>query len=318
MNIPENREQLEELVMRYLYDDLDSADRAAFEQALASNPLLLEILEQEQSLEQAIPQGTAVHIDDDRLQDARRQTRRNLQRQIANRSAIGEFLVTLMRKPSLVALQSVALAASYVLGVLIASPTDGEVNPMAGVISPLALVGEQDYEISEMHIDSFDPVSGEIDLSFAIASDTRLSGNVADTGIRTLMTVALLNEIDEAATLDTIDALQSASYDNDISASMIHVLTNDNNPGVRYSAVQSLVNYVEDDQVRTALRSALQQDVNPGVRVEAFNALAQNPDPDTMVIFRQVAEMDGNDYIRERARAIVEGTDNNLNNSEFF
>ena len=50
MNIPENREQLEELVLRYLYNDLDSADRAAFEQALASNPQLREILEQEQNL----------------------------------------------------------------------------------------------------------------------------------------------------------------------------------------------------------------------------------------------------------------------------
>ena len=318
MNIPESREQLEELVVRYLYDDLDSDEKTVFEQALASNPLLQEILEQEQSLERAIPRGTTVHIDEDRLQDSRRQLRRNLQRQVANRSVIGEFLVTLMRKPSLVALQSVALAASYVLGVLIASPSDSEVAPMAGIITPLALVGEQDYEISDMHIDSFDPVSGEIDLSFAIASDTRLSGNVADTGIRTLMTVALLNEIDEASRLDTIEALQNASYDDDISASMIHVLTNDNNPGVRYSAVRSLVNYVEEDQVKTALRNALQQDVNPGVRVEAFNALAQNPDPDTLVIFRQAAETDGNDYIRERARAIVEGTDNNLNNSEFF
>ena len=144
MNIPENREQLEELVMRYLYDDFDSAERAAFEQALASNPLLQEILEQEQSLERAIPRGTAVHIDEERLQDSRRQMRRNLQKQVANRSAIAEFLVTLMRKPSLVALQSVALAASYVLGVLIASPSDGEVNPVAGIISPLALVGEQE------------------------------------------------------------------------------------------------------------------------------------------------------------------------------
>jgi len=318
MNIPESREQLEELVLRYLYDDLNSGERTAFEQALSSNQLLREIFDQEQSLDRAIPQGTAVYIDDDRLQDTRLQMRRNLQRQVANRSVIGEFLVTLMRKPSLVALQSVALAASYVLGVLIASPSGGEVSPMTGIISPLALVGEQDYEISDMHIDSFDPVSGEIDLSFALASDTRLTGNVADAGIRTLMTVALLNEIDEASTLDTIEALQNASYDEEISASMIHVLTNDNNPGVRYSAVRSLVDYVEDDQVRTALRSALQQDVNPGVRVEAFNALALNPDPDTLAIFRQVAEMDGNDYIRERATAIVEGTDNNLNNSEFF
>lgn len=185
-------------------------------------------------------------------------------------------------------------------------------------MSPLALVGEQDYEISEMHIDRFDPLSGDIELSFAIASETRLSGNVADAGIRTLMTVALVNEIDEASRLDTIEALQKASYDDKVSASMIYVLNNDDNPGVRYSAVRSLVSYVAEDEVKQALLDALQQDVNPGVRVEAFNALATNPDREVLAVFRQRAELDGNDYIRERARAIVDNPGNGLNNTEFF
>lgn len=321
MNIPENRQQLEDLVLRYLYDDLDENDKALFERELTTNPLLQEILEQERALEKAIPRGTTVHIDGERLEDNRRLMRRNLQKQVANRSVIGDFLVTLMRKPSLVALQSAALAASYVLGVLIASPGGNdapEVNPVAGLVTPLALVGEQDYEISEMHIDRFDPVSGEIELTFAIASDTSLSGNVSDAGIRTLMTVALLNEIDEAARLDTIDALQNVSYDDTTTASIIHVLNNDINPGVRYSAVRSLVDYVENERVRGALRDALRQDVNPGVRIEAFNALAQNPDSETLAVFRQIAQEDGNDYIRQRALAILEGSDTGLDNTEFF
>jgi len=321
MNIPESREQLEDLVLRYLYNDLDAAERAAFEQELTRNGQLRDMLAREQGLEQAIPRGTAVYIDDDRLEENRRLLRRSLQRQVANRSAAGEFLATLLRKPSLVALQSVALAASYVLGFLIASPAEqgaGSRNPETALVSPLALVGEQDYEIADMHIDRFDPVSGDIDLSFAIAAETRLSGNVADPGIRTLMTVALVNEIDEAGRLDTIEALQKASYDEEVSASMIYVLNNDENPGVRYSAVRSLVNYAENEQVRHALRNALQQDVNPGVRVEAFNALARNPDPETLALFRQQAELDGNDYIRARARAIVENPGNSLNNAEFF
>jgi len=318
MNIPETKEQLEDLVLRYLYQDLSDQERAAFEQELTRSEQLREMLAREQGLERAIPRGTTVHIDDERLLENRRLLRRNLQKQVANRSPVGQFLATLLRRPSLVALQSVALAASYVLGFLIASPGGQAGGAGGGLISPLALVGEQDYEISEMHIDRFDPLSGDIELSFAIASETRLSGNVADAGIRTLMTVALVNEIDEASRLDTIEALQKASYDDKVSASMIYVLNNDDNPGVRYSAVRSLVSYVADNEVKQALLDALQQDVNPGVRVEAFNALATNPDREVLAVFRQRAELDGNDYIRERARAIVENPDRRLNNTEFF
>lgn len=318
MNIPETKEQLEDLVLRYLYQDLSDQERAAFEQELTRSEQLREMLAREQGLERAIPRGTTVHIDDERVLENRRLLRRNLQKQVANRSPVGQFLATLLRRPSLVALQSVALAASYVLGFLIASPGGQAGGAGGGLMSPLALVGEQDYEISEMHIDRFDPLSGDIELSFAIASETRLSGNVADAGIRTLMTVALVNEIDEASRLDTIEALQKASYDDKVSASMIYVLNNDDNPGVRYSAVRSLVSYVAEDEVKQALLDALQQDVNPGVRVEAFNALATNPDREVLAVFRQRAELDGNDYIRERARAIVDNPGNGLNNTEFF
>jgi hypothetical protein len=320
MNKPEDREQLEDLVLRYLYGDLDNAERTSFERALSDNRQLQEILLREQALEHAIPLGTSVHIDDGRLEDNRHRMHRNLQRQVANRSPVSAFLQALIRKPSLMALQSAARAASFVLGILIdGSGGDGSAgnSPQSGV-SPLALIGEQDYEISAMQVDRFDPLSGDIDLSFSMASETRMSGNVSDVGIRTLMTVALLNEIDEAARLDAIEVLQNASYTDEVSSSIIYVLNNDSNPGVRYSAVRSLVDYVEIEPVRNALRNALQDDVNPGVRVEAFNALARNPDSETLAVFRQRAEVDGNDYIRQRAREIIENPGNGVNNSEFF
>ncbi len=321
MKIPENRKQLEEFVLRYLYDDLDDEQRAVFERELSDNAQLQLILSMEQNLERTIPRGTSVYIDDDRLEDNRRLVRRRLQRLVAHRPAAGEFLIALLHRPSLAVLQIATLAICFALGFVVAGATgteSGAGDVLADAITPLGLVGEQDYEISELNIERFDPVSGDIDLSFAIASDTRLRGNVSDAGIRTLMTVALLNEIDEAARLDTVEALQSVSNDNLVSASMIYVLTNDGNPGVRYSAVRSLVNHVDDERVESALRNALQQDVNPGVRVEAFNALARNPDSDTLMVFRQAAEVDGNDYIRQRARAIIETTQSGLNNSEIF
>lgn len=313
MNLPENQEQMEQLVIRYLYSDMDDQEIQEFNQALKNNSALRAVFEREQHLNQSVPAGTAPYIDDDRIEENRRKLHRNLQRQVANQSTLGNFFLGMLRKPSLVAFQSIALVSSYILGFIIASP--GEVatqpgNPMAGIVSPLSLVGEQDYEIADMHIDRFDPVSGDIDLSFSIASETRLQGNVSDTGVRTLMTVALLNEIDAAARLDAIEALQNARYDEDVSASMIHVLNTDNNPGVRYSAVRSLVDFVEDEPVRDALRNALSNDVNPGVRLEAFDALASNPDEETLAVFRRLTTLETNSYIRDRAREIVEGNDN--------
>ncbi|MCB1669776.1 MAG: HEAT repeat domain-containing protein [Gammaproteobacteria bacterium] len=319
MNIPENERQLEDLVLRYLYDDLDSGQRTAFEHELTVNRQLKKLLEREQSLELSIPRGTSVYIDDERLGDNRRQVRRQLQRQVAKRPLLTEFLAALVRRPALAVLQTAVLAVSFALGFVIAGPGTSITTPVssgtevAARMSPLGLVGEQDYEIANLQIERFDPASGDIELSFALASDTHLSGNISEAGIRTLMTVALVNEIDEAARLDTLDVLQKASYDDQVSASMIYVLNNDENPGVRYAAVRSLVEFVEDEQVKSALRQALGRDVNPGVRVEAFNALAENPDPETLAVFRQRAESDGNDYIRQQARAILENTDPNSN-----
>jgi hypothetical protein len=321
MNIPERKEDLELLVVRYLYGDLTESERAEVEAAAGDNSMLKELLEEEQRLDRSIPLGTAPYIDNVRQEENRRLLRRNLQKQVADQSALSNFLVSMLRKPSLVAFQSIALIASYFLGSFIAGP--GEISPNSNApafatLSPLSLINEEDYEISQMRINEFDPSSGAIDLSFSLISESQLSGNVADAGVRTLMTVALLNEIDATARLDTLDALQNAAYDSDLSDSMIHVLSSDNNPGVRYSAVKSLVNYAENDTVRSALLAALNQDVNPGVRIEAFNALAQNPDAETLAIFRQIMSNDSNSYIRDTARSIVEDSEINNAQSDIF
>lgn len=145
-------------------------------------------------------------------------------------------------------------------------------------------------------------------MSFSLASETRLSGNVADTGIHQLMAVALQNDIDPAARIDSINALLTVSDGTDVYEALIYVLRNDLNPGVRYQAIQSLVALAHEEQVREALRFALTEDVNPGVRLEAFEALANNPGSQTLAVFREQMENDSNEYLRAQARNIVEGT----------
>jgi len=315
MIIPENKEQLQLLVIRYLYGDLSGQEMAQFDSELKSNSLLRALLEAEQRFDSAIPIGTQPRIDADRIEGNRWLLRQNLQRENRTRFSFRQWLQELSNRPMTLMFQGAAMAATFVLGILIATPAavenPGQGNQLLAVeASPLEFIGDEDYEIFQFKVNNYDASTGDIDLSFSLASETRLTGNVADKGIHSLMAVALQGDIDSGSRLDTIDALQGVSSGNEVSRALVHVLMNDQNPGVRYQAVLSLVELANQDHVREALRYALSEDVNQGVRVEAFQALVNYPDDQTLSLFRQQMEVDSNEYIRAQARSIVEESDN--------
>ena len=317
MTIPESKEQLQHLVIQYLYGDLSAEEIAQFEQELKSNSSLQQILHEEQRLDSALPVGMQPHIDADRLQGNRWLLRQNLERENRTRFSIKQWVESMTARPVTVAFQGLAMAATFVLGILVATPAGiqnaapdaAQLASSDADLSPLALINDEDYEIYQLKVNEYDALTGDIDLSFSLASETRVSGNVADQGIYTLMAVALQHDIDSASRLDTINALQTVASDNRVLEALIHVLINDQNPGVRYQAVQSLVDLAHEERVRDALRFALRKDVNQGVRVEAFNALTNYQDEKTLAVFRQQMETDSNEYIRMQARSIVEETD---------
>lgn len=319
MTIPENKEQLQHLVIRYLYGDLNSDEVARFDRELETNPALRSAFEAEQRLDSTLPMGLQPQIDEDRLQGNRFMLRQNLEREKRTRFSLRTWLQEIFDRPLLVAFQGVAMAATFVLGIMLASPE--AVQPSgSGVeqavamnastdLTPLQLISDEDYEIYQLKVNDYDAVTGEIDLSFSLASETRLTGNIKDQNIHGLMAVALQDDIDSASRLDTINALQTVASGDKVYEALIHVLTNDQNPGVRYQAVQSLVLLAHEERVRDALRYALSEDVNQGVRVEAFQALVNYPDEQTLAVFRQKMDVDSNEFIRTQARSIVEESD---------
>ncbi len=317
-----DREQLELQVIQYLYGDMDSEGREKFEQLLASNPDVQSMLEEEQRFDSAFPHGIQPRIDEERLQGNRWLLRQNLQKELRPRFSIQQWVKGLTERPLTVAFQGAAMAMTFVLGVMVSGPGLQQADPtsanptsivsstqdveLINASTPLSLINEDDYEIYQMTVNSYDAASGDIDLTFSLASETRVSGNVADQSVHQLMAVALQNDIDSASRLDTINALQPVVSGDQVFEALIYVLTNDQNPGVRYQAVQSLVALSDQERVRDALRFALSEDVNPGVRVEAFNALASYRDEETLNIFRQKMEADSNEYIRTQSRVIIE------------
>lgn len=326
MTIPETVEQQQLLVMDYLYGDWDETQKREFEQLLASNESLRTLLESESRFDASFPIGTQPFIDEDRLDGNRWLLQQNLTKASRSQFSIQTWLAGLTQRPLGVAFQGGAMAMTFVLGVMVASPSDDLVTQTPGgallntaglsesgqgsVLSPLALVSDEDFEIYKLKVNHYDAATGDIDLSFALASETRLSGNVADSKISQLMAVALQDDIDSASRLDTINALQPVASGDRVYNALIYVLTNDENPGVRYQAVRSLVALSDEEKVKDALRLALAKDVNSGVRIEAFNALMPYRDEQTLNLFRTQMEVDSSEYIRNQSRFIVEQTEN--------
>ena len=314
-----NQAQLEMQVIQYLYGDMDESQSAAFEQEMAVNPELRNMLEQEQRFDSAFPQVSQPLIDEERIQGNRWLLRQNLQKAARPSFSLRQWWQGLWERPLTVAFQGAAMAMTFVLGVMVAgSPSSPEVPAAllaATPDSPLSLVNDDDYEIYQLQVNSYDAATGDIDLTFALASETRLTGNVADQNVNQLMAVALQNDIPSASRLDTINALQPVVNGNQVYEALIHVLTNDQNPGVRYQAVQSLVALADEERVRDALRFALREDVNPGVRVEAFNALSNFRDEQTLAVFREQMDTDSNEYIRTQSRSIIEAMEEADNNN---
>lgn len=312
MTTTDTNEQMEHRVIQYLYGGLSGSELQRFEQELVDNPQLAQMLEREQRFNSAVPVGVQPAIDEERLQGNRWLLRQNLQRETAPRFSVTQALRNLTQRPLMVAFQGAAMAMTFVLGLFVAgfgtqpgSATDSAPSLVQGM-SPLSLLSEDDYEIYQLQVNSYDAMTGDIDLSFSLASETRLRGNVADQNVSQLMAVALQDDIDSASRLDTINALQPVISGDQVYEALIYVLTNDQNPGVRYQAVQSLVALSDQERVRDALRYALREDVNEGVRVEAFNALSQYRDEETLAIFRQKVDADSNEYIRTQSRVIIE------------
>ncbi|MDT8427485.1 MAG: HEAT repeat domain-containing protein [Pseudomonadales bacterium] len=319
MSKTEQTEQAKYRVIRYLYGAMSATERAQFDTELQTDPRLQTALAQEQHFNRLVPAGLRPHIDTDRLQGNWFMLQQRLHQTARSGFFSKGWINTIRRRPWLILKQGAIIATSFLLGILVSTGNGFNMAPFISkpsdtpINSPLALIGETDYEIFQLQVENYDATTGDIALRFALASESRISGNIADQEIHSLMAVALKNNINSAARLDAIEALQPLVTDRTVYEALIHVLDNDSNPGVRFQAVQALTQLLGEEPVRAALRRALQRDTNEGVRVQAFQALAQAltqyREPETLAVFRQQIDQDSNPFIRSQAQQILTGMD---------
>ncbi len=223
---------------------------------------------------------------------------------------------------------SIASAAILVAGVFIGflifnNPIKENQNPIAQLtdnsnIQPAknsVNLLQDNTRITNLRFINQNLKSGEVEFTFDAVKPMTIKGNVNDQKIQNILTYSMLNEQNPGIRLSSINAIsnnQPGQLDNDVKKALISVVKFDNNPGVRREALKLLQKYPYDEKLKETFLYVLLHDSTSGNRIEAINSLVQAKnnghtfDKNEMSIFQKTMQTDDNNYIRYRARNVVE------------
>ena len=120
MDNSEINEKLQLLVVRYLYGDMNPEELLEFKQQLVGDVSLRALLEEEQQLQASFPVGTQPKIDSNRVQGNQWQLQKKLLRLSRRGFSIKGYFHDLLQKPGKLIIQLSAMAATFVLGLILA------------------------------------------------------------------------------------------------------------------------------------------------------------------------------------------------------
>jgi len=302
--------------------DIDADARSVLERHLATCQRCRDEYGELRSLHRAfVDHRSGIAPDDRLLEEARRELRVALRREIARRSAWSRWVDPAWFAPAarLALGGALALAAGIVLG--------RTVFPSAPVQEPLAAIAgagevrpvEEETRITNVHFVGRGTGSGEIEFTFDAVTPVRMRGSIDDPKIQKVLTHAMLNEENPGVRLQAVNALGMEgvrSQDVETKFALIKAMEADANAGVRKEAMNALRRLPFDGDIKKALLHTLMADGNPGLRVAAINALdsartsAAGVDSEILSVLRRKAETDDNNYIRVKARAVIQEATN--------
>ncbi len=171
-----------------------------------------------------------------------------------------------------------------------------------------------DVRITNVRFLNPEPESGEVEFVFDAVKSVRLKGNINEEKIQKILTHAMINEQNPGVRLKSVSAFASRiPADRVVKVALITAMKSDENPGVRQEALRALRNYPFDADIKSGFLFVLTHDVNPALRIAAINQLdsssaaAGNVDQDLLSVLKEKMRTDENNYVRLRARAVVEG-----------
>ncbi|MGA2810930.1 MAG: HEAT repeat domain-containing protein [Candidatus Acidiferrum sp.] len=279
------------LLVFYVCDELDDAERSAVDAHIAVCPVCAVQLAQERKLHEAVGSATqsADLLDGAGLLLA--QCRSELEEKIDD---LGAPLRQDRWHPFAWARRWMALrpvwsgALLVIFGVALGTqllPWIETANDVAGpAVNVLAAPKLTDEQLSKMALSSVrvsptgDQGGGNIQLLLSAEQPLEISGNVDDHEVRRVLTFAVRNgdRSDVDVRLDCLDALKARVDDEQVRQALLAAARQDQSAAVRMKALESLRGAADDGRVRDTMLQILDHDASPGVRVAAVNLLVRS------------------------------------------
>ena len=292
-------EEQRQRIWRYLYGDLNQAERTTFEAELEGDPALKALLQTEQHFEALLPQGQGPQPPEALLQESRLLLRAALRRE---KAPLLERLRNWIGAISSPLSWSAGVAMALLVGILL-----GRGGLRATPSSLVGLLKPGDLEVVGLRVAHFEPATGQVTLVLDAVSQVQIEGTLEDRTVQTALATALQGDLEPGTRLQAMDLLRDQGGSTRIREALIHALLSDDNSGVRLKAIEALKDLGKNEEVRQALRQALQHDLNPGVRVEAVEALRHFNDPATLQVLERQSRNETNTYIRGEATRALQG-----------
>ncbi|MGD0337488.1 MAG: HEAT repeat domain-containing protein [Bacteroidota bacterium] len=331
-----NHDHYREWLLLSLYGELDPLQQETLDEHLKECAGCRAELGHLKTFNQILSQRKTVDVDNQLLQDARRQFRTALMEERSKQSIVNMVnkgiarLVRrpkgLLRRPKGLLRRPVGIAfggvAVFVIGVvlgytLFVPPVPTE-RSMTEIMFEKASSMQSGSRITNVRFSDMASNEGIIDLSFDALTPVHVKGNINDQRVQRILAYALMSSQNPGTRLQTANILAAqttvtVTHDADIRGALITALETDENPGVRREALVALQKFPYDEQVKHAYLAVLMKDKNSGMRIGVINALTRvqagglRLDSDVISVLQKKMQSDENTYIRARATNFLEG-----------
>ncbi|MCU7496670.1 MAG: hypothetical protein HF314_15030 [Ignavibacteria bacterium] len=317
-------EKFKEWVQLSVFDELGEAENLQLSEHLKTCRECSAELSELYKLRSVVAKAKPAEPDEKTLLEARQDLRAAI-RMERNRKSFGEEIIDRVRgflflnyKAALGS--AFALVLGLALGYLIFRPhVPGGGGAAIQDIKPAVSQkqAQNDVQIDNLRFEDSDASDGQVEFSFDAVKPVHMKGNINDEAIQKVLARALVNESNDGARLRTINTIavhsgKDSTADPHIKSALISALKYDTNPGVRREALLVLSRLRMDKDIKDAFLYTLANDKNAGLRIAAINSL-QTEDPgklrsdkELLKILKQKSQDDQNDYIRIRARAVLQ------------
>ncbi len=317
-------EEYKDMIYLLVNNELNANEESLLEKHLLTCESCSAEFEQQKKLKEILFEEKESGSFDQLLNEARLDLHTALRLEKIKMSSGNNFydkLLSFFAQPYKFAIASAAILITGIyMGFLIFNnPVQVQENPISQTVnSPKAqnaTLLQDNTRISNLRFINQNLKSGEVEFSFDAVKPMTMKGNVNDQRIQNILTYSMLNEQNPGIRLNSINAIstnQPNDMDNDVKKALMSVVKYDSNPGVRREAIKVLQKFPYDEKLKETYLYVLLHDSTSGMRIEAINSLVQAKnnghkfDQNEMSIFQKTMRTDDNNYIRYRARNVVE------------